>query len=314
MTATASPAPVVFLMGPTASGKTELAVELAETLPVELVSVDSALVYRGLNIGTAKPDPATRARVPHRLIDIAEPEEAYSAGDFRRDALAAIGAIHARGGIPLLVGGTMLYFRALAQGIGPMPPADRDIREALVAETRSRGLAALHAELAGVDPAAAERIHPHDPQRIQRALEVWRLTGRPISAWQAARQPLAMPVLRLAVAPADRERLHRRIDRRFRAMIAAGLIEEVEALRRRPGIHADLPSMRAVGYRQVWQYLDGEIGYEEMGERAIIATRQLAKRQLTWLRREPALEWLASETATAAELAARIREFPGSGR
>lgn len=309
MTASPSTTPVVFLMGPTASGKTGLAVELADMLPLRLISVDSALVYRGLDIGTAKPDAATLSRTPHQLIDIVEPEEIYSAGRFRTDALAAIEAAHAEDRTPLLVGGTMMYFRALAQGIGPMPPADPNIRADLVRETGDRGLAALYAELGKNDPQATARIHPHDPQRIQRALEVWRLTGRPISQWQQYSEPLPNPVLRLALAPADRERLHARIAQRFRTMIEAGLVEEVEALRKRPGIHADLPAMRAVGYRQVWAYLEGRLSREEMIERGIIATRQLAKRQLTWLRREADVEWLDSETVTAARVAARIRQF-----
>lgn len=308
MSATHRP-PVVFMTGPTASGKTGLAVQLVDRLPLEIVSVDSALVYRGLDIGTAKPDAATRAHAPHHLIDIAEPEETYSAGRFRVDARAAIEAIHARGRVPLLAGGTMLYFRALAQGIAPMPSADAATRHALEREMRTRGLPALHAELAGVDPEAAARIHPNDPQRIQRALEVWRLTGQPISARQAHADPLPNPVLRLVVAPSRREILHRRIERRFRAMLDAGLVAEVEALRRRPAMHAALPAMRAVGYRQVWQYLEGEIDHARMIERGIIATRQLAKRQLTWLRGLDDAEWLDGETIAVDGLEARIRRF-----
>lgn len=307
----AATGPMVLLMGPTASGKTELALALAERLPLEIVSVDSALVYRGLDIGTAKPSAAERGRVPHHLIDIAEPEENYSAGRFRADALACIEAIHARGRIPLLTGGTMLYFRVLLDGIAPMPPADPGVRRELEAETEARGLAALHAELSRVDAAAAARIHAHDPQRIQRALEVWRLTGRPISEWQADRQPLAAPTLQLCVAPGDRQRLHDRIERRFHTMLAAGLVDEVERLRARPGMHADLPSMRAVGYRQVWQYLAGDIDNGSMIERAVVATRQLAKRQFTWLRRFEAAHWFDSETVDSAVLEARVAAFLG---
>lgn len=307
----AATGPMVLLMGPTASGKTELALALAERLPLEIVSVDSALVYRGLDIGTAKPSAAERGRVPHHLIDIAEPEENYSAGRFRADALACIEAIHARGRIPLLTGGTMLYFRVLLDGIAPMPPADPGVRRELEAETEARGLAALHAELSRVDAAAAARIHAHDPQRIQRALEVWRLTGRPISEWQADRQPLAAPTLQLCVAPGDRQRLHDRIERRFHTMLAAGLVDEVERLRARPGMHADLPSMRAVGYRQVWQYLAGDIDNGSMIERAVVATRQLAKRQFTWLRRFEAAHWFESETVDGAVLEARVAAFLG---
>ncbi len=303
--------PVVLLMGPTASGKTELALTLAERLPLEIVSVDSALVYRGLDIGTAKPSAEARARVPHHLIDVAEPDEHYSAGRFCADALACIEAIHERGRIPLLTGGTMLYFRVLLDGIAPMPPADPDVRRQLEAETATGGLAAMHAELARVDPAAAARIHAHDPQRVQRALEVWRLTGRPISEWQADRQPLAAPTLQLCVAPGDRQRLHDRIERRFHAMLQAGLVEEVERLRARPGMDADLPSMRAVGYRQVWQYLAGEVDHAGMVERAVVATRQLAKRQFTWLRRFEGAHWFDSDTVDGAALETRLIAFRG---
>lgn len=299
----------VLLMGPTASGKTDFAVELVERLPLEIISVDSALVYRGMDIGTAKPDEATLRRAPHRLINVADPEEVWSAGRFRDDALHEMAAIRERSHVPLLVGGTMMYFRALLEGMGSMPPADADIRAALEREAEACGLAALHAELSRVDPEAAARIHPNDPQRIQRALEVWRLTGRPISAWQASGEPLPDTVLRLVVAPVDRSVLHERIARRFRAMIEAGFIDEVEKLRARPGMQSDLPSMRAVGYRQVWQYLEGRIGYDEMIERGIVATRQLARRQLTWLRSMEGVEWYDSETVTIEQLHARIERF-----
>lgn len=305
----------VFLMGPTASGKTEVALYLAARLPVELISVDSAQVYRGLDIGTAKPDRGTRARYPHHLIDIVAPEEAYSAGRFHEDALAAMAAVRARGRLPLLVGGTMLYFRALAHGLAAMPPADAGVREALAREAQSRGPAALHAELAAADPEAAARIHPNDPQRIQRALEVWRITGRPISAYQGpSGDGLTGPILRLALAPPDRDRLHERIAARFDAMLAQGLVDEVATLLRRPGMDRELPAMRAVGYRQVAAYLDGELDWAGLRQRGIVATRQLAKRQLTWLRGTDGVEWHTSERAPLAAIEARVRAFIHRGR
>jgi len=302
--------PAVFLMGPTAAGKTHVALELAGRLPVEIVSVDSVQVYRGLDIGTAKPSAAVRARVPHHLVDIAEPEERYSAGRFRQDAQAAIGRIRARGRLPLLVGGTMLYFRALAQGLGPMPPADAGVRAALDEAVRHRGRAALHAELAAVDPNAAERISPNDWQRIQRALEVWRLTGSPISAYQARAPAADERILRIAVSPRERATLHERIDTRFRRMLAAGLVEEVATLIRRPGIRRDLPALRAVGYRQAAAYLAGEIDYDTLVECGIVATRQLAKRQLTWLRGMTDVTWYTGAGHdTLAAIAAQVQGF-----
>lgn len=305
--------PAIFLMGPTASGKTDVALRLAEAFPLEIICVDSAVVYRGLDIGTAKPGPGERARIRHHLIDILDPEEPYSAGRFREDAIAAMAAIRERGRVPLLAGGTMLYFRALAEGIGPMPPADAQVRAGLDREVEERGLAALHAELQAVDPDAADRIHPNDPQRIQRALEVHRITGRPISAFQGEQsaQPLADRILRLAVAPGDRGRLHARIAERFDAMLAAGLVDEVATLRERPGVHPDLPSMRAVGYRQVWQYLDGEFDARGLRERGIIATRQLAKRQLTWLRGMQGVQWFDSEPDPFPAIRAEVARFLG---
>jgi tRNA dimethylallyltransferase len=305
--------PAIFLMGPTASGKTDVALRLAEAFPLEIISVDSAVVYRGLDIGTAKPGPGDRARVRHHLIDILDPEEPYSAGRFRVDALDAMATIRGRGRVPLLTGGTMLYFRALAEGIGPMPPADAEVRAALEREAAERGLAALHAELRAVDPDAADRIHPNDPQRIQRALEVHRISGRPISAFQGEQsaEPLADRILQLAVAPGDRERLHARIADRFDAMLASGLMDEVAGLRARPTLHADLPSMRAVGYRQVWQYLEGELDAQGMRERGIIATRQLAKRQLTWLRGMRDLQWFDSESDPYPAIRAAVARFLG---
>src|SRR5687767_12010894 len=274
-------------MGPTASGKTALALDWASRHALEIVSVDSALVYRGLDIGSAKPDRATLARVPHALVDVCDPEESYSAARFRDDALRAMAAIAERGRVPLLVGGTGLYFRALGQGLSTLPPADTGIRAALEAEARALGWSALHERLAASDPVAAGRIHRNDPQRIQRALEVVALTGRALSPQQVA--PLRRPpyrILKLALVPPDRALLHERIAERFRHMVDSGLVEEVRALRERPGLGADHPSMRAVGYRQAWQHLDGEFDRDELVARGIHATRQLAKRQLTWLRAE----------------------------
>lgn len=302
--------PAVFLMGPTASGKTGATVALVESLPLEIVSVDSALVHRGLDIGAARPDAETLARAPHHLIDRVEPEEPYSAGRFRGEALAAMERIRAAGRVPLLTGGTMMYFHVLEHGLAGMPAADPDVRAALEQETAERGLQALHEELAVADPAAAARIHPNDPQRIQRALEVLRLSGRPISELQAQSESLPCRLLRLALAPSDRAHLHARIERRFDGMLEQGLVEEVRNLRARPGMHADLPSMRAVGYRQVWQYLDGELSWEQMREKAIIATRQLARRQLTWLRRMEGVEWFDSDDPElVSKLRARVEVF-----
>ena len=245
----------IALMGPTASGKTALALDWAQRLDTEVISVDSALVYRGLDIGAAKPDPATLARIPHRLVDVRDPHQTYSAADFASDALAAMQALAARGKVPLLAGGTMLYFHALLHGLSPMPAAEPALRAQLQSELDAGGAAALHAELSHHDPVAATRIHVNDPQRLLRALEVFRLSGRPISDWQrAARaQPFPFRVLRLVLAPADRAVLHERIERRFDAMLAAGLLDEVRRLRADPRLHPDLPSMRAVGYRQAWR-------------------------------------------------------------
>ena len=281
--------PVVFLIGPTASGKSALALPLAEALDAEIVSVDSAQCYRGMDVGTAKPSPVERARVPHHLIDVVEPQDPYSAARFADDALAAIREVRARGRRPLLVGGTVLYFNALQHGLAPMPAADPALRAALAAELAARGAAALHAELARVDPAAAARIHPNDPQRVQRALEVYRACGTPLSVLQRRTRPaLAEPVVKLALVPGDRAWLHARIRARFARMLEHGLLDEVVALRARPGVHAGLPSMRAVGYRQAWEHLDalerGDAAEGAWVARAVAATRQLAKRQLTWLR------------------------------
>ena len=279
-------APVALaLLGPTASGKSALAMRLATRLPAEIVSVDSAQVYRGMDIGTAKPSPAERAQVPHHLIDLIDPTGSYSAGRFRADAIAAVQGILERGRVPLLVGGTMLYYRALAQGIDALPAADPALRAAIDAEARARGWPALHAELARLDPATARRLKPTDAQRIQRALEVCRASGRPLSALHSA--PRAAPPFRLAalaLVPAERARLHARIAERFERMLAAGLVEELRALRARCALDAALPSMRCVGYRQAWAFLEGELDRAALRDKGVAATRQLAKRQLTWLR------------------------------
>ncbi|BDU20769.1 tRNA (adenosine(37)-N6)-dimethylallyltransferase MiaA [Dyella sp. GSA-30] len=280
--------PAIFLMGPTASGKTALACMLSERFPVELVSVDSALVYRGLDIGSAKPDAPTLARYPHALIDIREPSEPYSAADFRADAVAAMQAITARGHVPLLVGGTGLYFRALQRGLSALPEADPTIRERLTEEAQRLGWPAMHQRLSELDPVAAQRIGANDAQRVQRALEVIELTGRPLSEQQQGGSGERFPwrVLKLALLPEDRSLLHERIARRFDAIIAAGLLDEVRALQARGGLHADLPAIRAVGYRQAWEHLDGLVDAATFRDKGIFATRQLAKRQITWLRSE----------------------------
>jgi len=301
--------PVVFLMGPTASGKTALAVELVARLPLAIVSVDSAMVYRGMDIGTAKPGPEVLARAPHRLIDICDPADAYSAARFRADALREITDIHAAGRIPLLVGGTGLYFRALESGLSELPAADRAVRARLATEAAAFGWAHLHARLATVDPAAAARIRPGDPQRIQRALEVWELTGRPLSSLQAAPgEPLPYRVLKLVLPPPDRATLHERIGRRFHEMLALGFEAEVQRLLDRGDLAPDLPSLRAVGYRQMVRFLLGECDRTTMIERAITATRQYAKRQMTWLRAEQGAAWLPGPAPGALEQALKMVE------
>lgn len=277
--------PAIFLMGPTASGKSDLALQLAHRLDAEIVSVDSALVYREMDIGTAKPDAAMRAQAPHHLIDIRWPHEAYSAAQFATDANECIAQIRARGRVPLLVGGTMLYFKALREGLSALPHADPVVRAELDAEAAQVGWQAMHARLATVDPASAARLQPGDAQRIQRALEVHRLTGTPMSALLARRAPgVASSVVAVALEPSDRAVLHARIDSRLQRMFEQGLIDEVVGLRARFALTASMPAMRAVGYRQVWQHLEGEFGRDALSERANAATRQLAKRQLTWLR------------------------------
>ncbi|MGE7956934.1 tRNA (adenosine(37)-N6)-dimethylallyltransferase MiaA [Pseudomonas sp. NPDC089530] len=298
--------PAIFLMGPTAAGKTDLAIELTKVLPCELISVDSALVYRGMDIGTAKPSKEILTEFPHRLIDILDPAESYSAADFRTDALAAMADITARGKIPLLVGGTMLYYKALLEGLADMPPADPQVRAELEEEAARLGWQALHDQLAAIDPESAARIHPNDPQRLTRALEVYRVSGLSMTAHRlrqsaqsteaaaSGRGQLPYTVANLAIAPANRQVLHQRIAQRFTIMLEQGFVEEVVALRSRSDLHAGLPSIRAVGYRQVWDYLDGKLTFAEMQERGIIATRQLAKRQFTWLRSWADLHWLDS--------------------
>lgn len=297
----------ICLMGPTAAGKTALAVAVARRLPVAVISVDSAMVYRGLDIGTGKPAAALQAEVPHALIDIRAPWEAYSAGDFVRDARQAIGAAAAAGRVPLLVGGTHLYFRSLVAGIAPLPAADPAVRAVIDAEGEARGWPTLHAELARIDPAAAVRIGPADRQRIQRALEVYRVTGRPLSAhWQDHVPETGLRFRRFALVPADRAALHAQIGQRFDRMLAEGLVAEVAALRALPGMTADRPALRAVGYRQLWAHVGGEEPLDRARDKAIAATRQLARRQLTWLRAEPAVEAIdpAAPQALAALLGA----------
>jgi len=289
----------IFLMGPTASGKTDLAMAISDQLPVELISVDSALVYRGLDIGSAKPTPEELARYPHRLIDICDPSESYSAGRFREDALAAMAEISGRGKIPLLVGGTMLYFKALLQGMAEMPQADPAFRAAIEARAEKEGWPALHAELARVDPALAAELHPNHSVRIERALEVYHLTGKTMTRLRAEQESESLhaqyDIRQLAIVPADRSILHRRIAERFQRMLDNGFIEEAQGLRARGDLHRDLPAIRAVGYRQVWEYLEGELDYQQMVEAGIAATRQLAKRQLTWLRRWPDLQRIGAQ-------------------
>ncbi|MFT3896632.1 MAG: tRNA (adenosine(37)-N6)-dimethylallyltransferase MiaA [Thermomonas sp.] len=310
----------IAVMGPTASGKTAFALELAESLDGEIVSVDSALVYRGLDIGAAKPTREERARVQHHLIDVREPWQPYSAAEFAEDARRAIDGILARGKLPILAGGTGLYFRALLQGLADMPEADEAMRAKIASEAVERGWAALHAELAEVDPEAASRIHATDAQRIQRALEVFRLSGKPISAWQrdARGERLPAKVLKLALAPPQRALLHERIEMRFDAMLRAGFLDEVRALRDLPGLQShprplDLPALRAVGYRQAWEYLDGQGDAADFRARAVAATRQLAKRQFTWLRGESDALWFDPSTQRT-ELQGAVRAFLGTTR
>ena len=280
---------VIALMGPTASGKTNIAVELAQHLPVELISVDSALVYRDMNIGTAKPDAATLAIAPHHLIDIIDPTEAYSAAAFRHDALRLMRDISLRGRIPLLVGGTMLYFKALREGLSDLPQSDTAVRASLDAEIAQYGIQHLHRQLNLVDPETAMRLKPTDTQRIQRAMEIYRITGTPMSALIGHHQTSELPyrITSIALVPGDRAQLHARIATRFKAMLEIGLLEELRTLRKKYSLNANMASMRCVGYRQAWQYMEGEINEAQLLETGLAATRQLAKRQLTWLRSMP---------------------------
>lgn len=287
----------VFIMGPTASGKTDLAIELVRHFPFEIISVDSALVYQGMDIGTAKPSAEELAIAPHHLIDFLDPAQSYSTASFRNDALAAMADIHARNKIPLLVGGTMLYHRSLLYGLSELPGANAGIRARLDEQLRMHGSQYLHQKLNNIDPAAAKKIHPNDPQRLQRALEVYELTGKTMTQLQQENQVQALPweVYKIIIAPGSRELLRERIAIRFKKMIAQGFIEEVQALYQRGDLDLSMPSMRAVGYRQVWEFLQGKINREEMIEKGITITRQFAKRQMTWLRREQAALWIATE-------------------
>ena len=311
----------VFLMGPTAAGKTDLAIELVEQGGCEIISVDSAQVYRGMDIGTAKPDAETLRRAPHHLIDLLDPAESYSAVQFRQDALAKMAEITERGRVPLLTGGTMLYFKSLVEPMSDLPPGDEAVRSELHDRLQREGLDELLVELARIDPEAYERIDRQNPQRVLRALEVYKITGRPISAFWAegvhdgrgrlsaeAASQFPYRLLQYTVMPQDRAVLHDRIARRFRAMLDQGFQNEVEALYRRGDLHLDLPSMRSVGYRQMWQYLDGTLAYDHMVERGIIATRQLAKRQLTWLRGWSEATVLDTSVENSVRYAAQIRD------
>ncbi|AJI93770.1 tRNA dimethylallyltransferase [Yersinia ruckeri] len=288
--------PAIFIMGPTASGKTALSIALRQRLPVELISVDSALIYRGMDIGTAKPSAEELAQAPHRLIDIRDPAESYSAADFRKDALKEMAEITAAGRIPLLVGGTMLYFKALLDGLSPLPSADPAVRQRIEQQAAELGWERLHQQLAEVDPVSAARIHPNDPQRLSRALEVFFISGKTLTELtKISGETLAYQVHQFAIAPASRELLHQRIELRFRQMLDAGFETEARALFNRGDLHTDLPAIRCVGYRQMWSYLSGEIDYDEMVFRGICATRQLAKRQITWLRGWDSVHWLDSD-------------------
>ena len=307
--------PAIFLLGPTASGKTGLALELAARFPFDIVSVDSAQVFRDMDIGTAKPDRGTLVRFPHRLIDLITPEESYSAARFRAEALREMAEITARGRMPLLVGGTMLYFKVLRQGLADLPQADAALRAEIDAAAAANGWPALHAELARLDPATAARLKPTDAQRIQRALEVVRLGGKPVDTWFAEQSAASLPyrVLALALLPQDRAVLHQRIAARYAEMLDAGLVDEVISLRKKYRLHADLPSMRCVGYRQVWEMLEGRLPPAELLDRGVFATRQFAKRQLTWLRSFGDIEPIDPLESKVNERGVeRVREFLGA--
>lgn len=306
-----NPLKAIFLMGPTGTGKTDLAVAIRQQLPVEIISVDSALVYKNMDIGTAKPDAATLKLAPHRLIDFLDPSQAYSAAEFREDALREMAEITASGRIPLLVGGTMLYFRALESGLSELPSADPEIRVRLVSDAEKYGWAALHERLQQIDPEAAARIHPNDPQRLQRALEVYELTGQNLTTLQRNQRFAACPyhLLKIALIPEERAWLHERLEQRFDKMLEAGFINEVEQLYQRADLNIALPAIRAVGYRQVWDYLDGKIDYNLMRNRAIVATRQLAKRQMTWLRSDQGLSLYNAENYHLSSVIMNISTF-----
>ena len=303
MSGTRQNPPAIFLMGPTASGKTRLAIEMCKRFPVEIISVDSALVYRGMDIGTAKPDAETLHEAPHALIDIRDPAESYSAAEFRQDALKAMEEISRRGRIPLLAGGTMLYFRALAQGLARLPSASPAVRQVIEEQAGKEGWPAMHERLAALDPEIARRIHPNDPQRISRALEVIELTGRKMSVLQQEQKQEEFPyrVFKIIACPQPRALLHQRIEQRFGQMLEEGFIDEMRRLRARGDLGPEMPSMRCVGYRQAWSHLEGDISHDEMCFKAVAATRQLAKRQLTWLRQESGALWYDPTVGDAQE-------------
>lgn len=300
--------PAIFIMGPTASGKTALACALYDALPCELISVDSALVYKNMNIGTAKPTAEELAQYPHHLIDIRDPSEPYSAADFREDVLQVMADVTARGKIPVLVGGTMLYFKFLLEGAADLPEADETVRKQIEDEASEKGWPAIHEQLAQVDPESAARLNPNDPQRVQRALEVYRVTGKTLTEHWAQQQQKSIPyqVVQFAICPKERKTLHERIELRFEQMLKDGFVDEVRALYQRDDLHENLPAIRAVGYRQVWEYLDGKLSYDEMIFKGVVATRQLAKRQVTWLRSWENLNWLESEDPNLVKTALAI--------
>jgi tRNA dimethylallyltransferase len=309
--------PLICLAGPTASGKSAISLALAEHLPIEIINMDSATIYRGMDIGTAKPGATEQALVPHHLIDILDPSQSYSAAQFRQDALACVSAIRARGNLPLLVGGTMLYYKVLSEGIDDLPPANEQIRQDIQTQAQALGWPALHAELTKVDPPTAARLAPNDSQRIARALEVFRTSGKPMSSLLGQRIAAPQPTVLISLEPSERQTLYDRIDERFDQMLDAGLLDECERLYRRGDLHTGLPSMRCVGYRQLWDHIAGQCSLEQARERAIIATRHLAKRQLTWLRSMPArhcVDCLCAQASTKvlALVQAAIDDFPRS--